>query len=79
MGEKRETGAVDCLDVGQIEQAMTRLFRGVIPKAGRKLQPRVEAMERALSERIELCAAHADALLVSDYRSGLVTPSGLLR
>ena len=32
-------------------------------------------IERALAERIAQCAEHADALLVSDYRSGLVTPA----
>ena len=32
-------------------------------------------VERALAERIAQCAEHADALLISDYRSGLVTPA----
>ncbi|MBI5880001.1 MAG: ribokinase [Chloroflexi bacterium] len=32
-------------------------------------------VERELIERIEACAEGADALLVSDYRSGLVTPA----
>ena len=37
--------------------------------------PLAPDVERALIERIEACAEGADALLVSDYRSGLVTPA----
>ncbi|MEP7198794.1 MAG: bifunctional ADP-heptose synthase [Chloroflexota bacterium] len=38
-------------------------------------RPLSDAMERALSERIAQCAEQADALIVSDYGSGLVTPN----
>lgn len=36
-------------------------------------RPLSEQVERALIERIEGCAEQADAILISDYRSGLVT------
>src|SRR5262249_10579855 len=36
-------------------------------------RPLSEEVECALVERIEQCAEHGDAILVSDYRSGLVT------
>ena len=38
-------------------------------------EPLSPLVERDLIERIEQCAEQADALLVSDYRSGLVTPN----
>ncbi len=37
-------------------------------------RPLSQPIERALIQRIEDCAEQADAILVSDYRSGLVTP-----
>ncbi len=37
-------------------------------------KPLPESVERAVIERLSDCAEQADALLVSDYRSGLVTP-----
>ena len=37
-------------------------------------RPLSEPVEQALVQRIQACAEQADAILVSDYRSGLVTP-----